>query len=98
MEDFIPASHDIVFKALFARNIDIFRAFLRDVLNLPITEQDEINVLNPELIPETANGKMSRLDIHVITPSKKFNVEMQARKKGFSAVKKLCNDKLLRLW
>lgn len=85
MAEFISASHDVVFKALFAQNKDILRAFLRDVLDLPLTENDTIDVLNPELIPETSNGKLSRLDIHVETASRKFNIEMQARKDGFSA-------------
>ena len=92
MEEFISASHDIVFKALFAKNKDILKAFLRDVLNLPLTEQASLQVLNDELIPDVANGKLSRLDIHVIMPNKKFNVEMQARKKGFSA------DRVLYYW
>ena len=92
MEEFISASHDIVFKALFAKNEDILKAFLRDVLELPLTEQASLQVLNDELIPDVANGKMSRLDIHVIMPNKKFNVEMQARKKGFSV------DRVLYYW
>ena len=92
MEEFISASHDIVFKALFAKNEDILKAFLCDVLNLPLTEQASLQVLNDELIPDMANGKMSRLDIHVIMPNKKFNIEMQARKKGFSA------DRVLYYW
>lgn len=85
MAEFISASHDVVFKALFAQNKDILRAFLRDVLDLPLTENDRIDVLNPELIPNSSDGKLSRLDIHVETASRKFNIEMQARKNGFSA-------------
>lgn len=84
MSDIISASHDVVFKALFVRNPDILRAFLRDILDLPLTESDTITILNPELIPDSSNGKLSRLDIHIETASRKFNVEMQSRKKGFS--------------
>ena len=43
------------------------------------------NILNPELISETADGKLSRLDIHVKMAERKFNIEMQARKAGFDA-------------
>ena len=48
MAEIIPASHDVVFKALFVRNHDLLRAFLRDVLDLPLTENDEITILNTE--------------------------------------------------
>lgn len=85
MAEIISASHDVVFKALFVRNPDILRAFLRDILDLPITDSDRIDILNPEELPESSNGKLSRLDIHVEMASRKFNIEMQARKKGFSA-------------
>ena len=85
MTDMISASHDVVFKALFVRDPDILRAFLRDILDLPLTENDTIEILNPELIPEAADGKLSRLDIHVTMGSRKFNIEMQASRKGFSA-------------
>ncbi len=85
MAEIISASHDVVFKALFVRNPDLLRVFLRDVLDLPLTENDEVTILNPELIPESADGKLSRLDIHVNMANRKFNIEMQARKKGFNA-------------
>lgn len=76
---------DVVFKALFVRNPDILRAFLRDILDLPITDNDKITILNPELIPDFSEGKLSRLDIHVEMKNRRFNIEMQARKNGFSA-------------
>lgn len=85
MAEIISASHDVVFKALFVRNHDILRAFLRDVLDLPLTDDDEVTILNPELILETADGKLSRLDIHVKMANRKFNIEMQSRKSGFDA-------------
>lgn len=85
MGEIISASHDVVFKALFVRNPDILRAFLRDILDLPITENDKITILNPELIPDFSDGKLSRLDIHVEMANRRFNIEMQARKNGFSA-------------
>lgn len=52
---------------------------------MPITDSDTVTVLNPELIPDTSDGKLSRLDIHVEMSNRKFNIEMQARKSGFSA-------------
>lgn len=85
MGEIISASHDVMFKALFVRNPDVLRAFLRDILDLPITDGDKITILNPELIPDFSEGKLSRLDIHVEMGNRKFNIEMQARKNGFSA-------------
>jgi len=84
MDKFIPATHDVVFKALFARNTDILKAFLRDVLDLPLSEEDKVLVLNPEIVPLVVDGKLCRLDIHVETDKRKFNIEMQARRQGFS--------------
>ena len=84
MADIISASHDVVFKALFVRHRDILRAFIRDMLDLPLTDDDEVIVLNPEEIPNYAEGKLSRLDIHVNMANRKFNIEMQSTKKGFS--------------
>ncbi len=92
MEDFISASHDVVFKALFVDHKDCLRDFLRAVIDLPLTEQDDVDVLNPELYPDVAKGKSSRLDIHVTMPDKKFNVEMQSRAKDFSS------DRVLFYW
>ena len=83
MREIIPASNDVVFKALFVRNPDVLRAFLRDILDLPLTERDEITILNPELVPDAAEGKLSRLDIHVKMEDRRFNIEMQVRKRGF---------------
>ena len=96
MAEIISASHDVVFKALFVRNQDILRAFLRDILDLPITDSDRIDILNPEELPESSNGKLSRLDIHVEMANRKFNIEMQARKKGIEAVYALNADTILR--
>ena len=47
MAEIISVSHDVVFKALFVGNPDILRAFLRDVLDLPLTDDDEVTILEP---------------------------------------------------
>ena len=92
MQEFYPASNDVMFKALFLKHPKLLRAFLRDVLELPLTDKDRVDLLNQELVPEAPDGKMGRLDIHVEMGNKKFNVEMQARSKGFSA------DRVLYYW
>ena len=86
LAEFIHAKHDVVFKALFVYHHDILAAFLHDVLDLPITVKSHIVVKNPEIIPVYADGKTCRLDIHVETENRKFNVEMQSRADGFSTV------------
>lgn len=85
MADIVSASYDVVFKALFVRHQDLLRVFLEDILDLTFKDEDEIIVLNPELVPETSDEKLIRLDIHVRTADRKFNIEMQAHKNGFSA-------------
>ena len=84
MTDIVSASYDVVFKALFVRHQDLLRVFLGDVLDLTFKDEDEIIVLNPEMVPKTSDGKMIRLDIRVRTAERKFNIEMQANKTGFS--------------
>ena len=83
MNDFISASHDVVFKALFVRNQDILKAFLNDSLDLNLTDSAIIKVMSSEDIPDSADGKLSRFDVHVRTAGRRYNVEMQARKSGF---------------
>ena len=80
---FISATHDVVFKALFVRYPKILKSFICDAVDVFIPEDARLKILNPELIPEEANGKLSRLDIRVKTAKRKFNVEMQATRKGF---------------
>ncbi|MBP3869653.1 MAG: Rpn family recombination-promoting nuclease/putative transposase [Faecalicoccus sp.] len=85
MADIVSASYDVVFKALFVRHQDLLRVFLEDILDLTFKDEDEIIVLNPELVPETSDEKLIRLDIHVRTADRKFNIKMQAHKNGLSA-------------
>ena len=92
MAEIFSASHDVVFKALFVRNPYLLKGFLSDTLNLGLTSDDFIQILNPEMIPDTSDGKTNRLDIRVQTPNRKYNVEMQARKDGFSS------DRVLHYW
>ena len=83
LKSYVSALNDIVFMALFVHNEGVLRGFLRDVLDLPITARDEVKIQNPELIPDEAGGKMSRLDIRVGLAYRKFNIEMQARREDF---------------
>ena len=92
MGGIISASHDVAFKALFVGNQDILKAFLSDSLNLNLTDEDSVRVMNTEDIPDTAEDKLSRFDVHVRTANRRYNVEMQAQKTGF------CTDRVLYYW
>ena len=69
--------NDIIFKALFSQNKDILTNFLADTLNIPITEIEELSVINPEITPTIAEGKVTRLDIHLTTKTRNIDIEMQ---------------------
>ena len=92
MTKIISASHDVAFKALFVRNPYLLKGFLSDTLDLGLTNDDYIQILNPEMVPDKVDGKMNRLDLRVQTPNRKYNVEMQAQKNGFSP------DRVLHYW
>ncbi|MCM1226658.1 MAG: Rpn family recombination-promoting nuclease/putative transposase [Clostridium sp.] len=80
MDDVISAKNDVVFKVLFSRNKELLREFLNDVLDISIESVDDIDVLNPELPPESIDGKFSRLDINVRNSEENVNIEMQVAK------------------
>lgn len=77
MDSIISAKNDVVFKVLFSRNKELLRVFLNDVLDISVESVNDIEVLNPELPPESIDGKFSRLDVNVRTSGKNVNIEMQ---------------------
>jgi predicted transposase/invertase (TIGR01784 family) len=69
---------DAIFKAIFARNIDLLQDFLSAVMEVDGDFFTDIKVLNPELLPEAYSDKFARLDLLVETVTgEKINVEMQ---------------------
>ena len=42
-------------------------------------DEDSVKATSTEDIPDAADGKVSRFDVHVRTASRRYNVEMQAR-------------------
>jgi predicted transposase/invertase (TIGR01784 family) len=69
---------DAIFKAIFARNIDLLQDFLSAVMGVESGFFTDIKVLNPELLPEAYSDKFARLDLLVETVTgEKINVEMQ---------------------
>ncbi len=47
MSEFISATHDVVFKALFVGNPELLKPFVSDVLEEPLGEKDRVLILNP---------------------------------------------------
>ena len=78
MNDFVPATNDVMFKALFATHLDLLKGFLNDVVGLSIENDEDITVLNPDITPELISGKFVRLDLNIRTGEEKINVEMQS--------------------
>lgn len=73
----LSAKNDVVFKALFVKNKKILKAFLSDILEIPLEKITDIKITNSEIIPDKVDGKLSRLDINLITSEGNINIEMQ---------------------
>jgi predicted transposase/invertase (TIGR01784 family) len=69
---------DVIFKKLFVENPDLLADFLSVALNMPLSDLKDIEILNPEIIPEDFGEKFARLDLIIKTPGgTKINVELQ---------------------
>ena len=75
----VSAKLDIIFKSIFSleENEDLLHDFLASMLEIPYNSIQRIEVLNPELLPDTAYGKFSRMDIKLLVDDSLINVEMQ---------------------
>ena len=73
----ISPKNEIVFKALFGQNDDILMNFLSDTLSIPLSEISGLTVINPEIVPSTTDGKLTRLDIRLATKTRNIDIEMQ---------------------
>ncbi|MCQ2514737.1 MAG: Rpn family recombination-promoting nuclease/putative transposase, partial [Ruminococcus sp.] len=73
----ISAKLDVVFKTLFVKHPDLLKSFIADILDLNINDIESIEITNPELPPETVDGKFSRLDLNLKINDKLVNVEIQ---------------------
>lgn len=78
--ELISPKNDIVFKALFGQHNDILMNFLSDTLSIPMSEIEGLVVANPEIIPTTSDGKLTRLDIKLSTKTRDIDIEMQKAK------------------
>ena len=81
----VKAKLDIIFKKLFAdaKNEDILRAFISDILDIPYDSINRIEITNPELVPESIDEKFSRMDVKLTVNNKLVNIEIQINNEGF---------------
>jgi predicted transposase/invertase (TIGR01784 family) len=92
MGEVIKAKLDIIFKKLFTENIDLLHDFLASVLQVPYDSIKNIEIQNPEILPNVIGGKLSRMDIKLKVDDRLVNVEMQcSSEKDFK-------DRALFLW
>jgi len=62
---------------MFIENIDLLHDFLASTLEIPSDSIKDIKILNPELLPPTIDGKLSRMDIRMQVDNRVINIEMQ---------------------
>ena len=81
----VKAKLDIIFKKLFAdaKNENILRAFISDILDIPYNDIKKIEIDSPEMVPDTMDEKFSRLDVRLTVNDKLVNIEIQLNNEGF---------------
>ncbi len=76
----LPIKSDLVFRIFFAdeRNKEDLLCLLKAILCIPENEYDEIEIIDPHLLPEYIDDKYSIIDIKLHTKSKKIiHIEIQ---------------------
>ena len=74
--DVVSAKLDIIFKKFFTENVDMLYSFVASMLDVPQESISEIKITNPELPPESLEGKFSRLDLNLKVDNRLVNVEI----------------------
>jgi predicted transposase/invertase (TIGR01784 family) len=79
----VKPKNDVVFKTMFVEHTDLLIDFLSYALNIPTEEIADIEITNPELIPDVYGEKFAKLDLVLTQPNgTKINVELQNRDEG----------------
>jgi len=84
-DTFVSPLEDFAFKQIFGeqQNIDITRAFLKTLLDVPADEYDKLTIVNPNLGKLVRRGKSGIVDIRLTTKSKKIiHIELQVEKRA----------------
>ena len=61
--EIVSVKIDVIFKKFFTKHEDMLHAFVSDILEIPSDSIRKIEICNPEMPPETEEGKFSRLDL-----------------------------------
>ncbi len=81
----LSPKNDFVFKLLFGEwtRLDILRAFLQAVLDLPAEEYARLSIVDPHLQRESPDDKLGVLDVKIhTTTGKVIDVEIQVEPQG----------------
>lgn len=73
---------DIIFKKIFTENEDLLQSLVSALLNIPQEKIDAITILNGEMIPNSIDGKVSRLDISLTVDNTLVNIEIQVKQQN----------------
>ena len=78
--EIVSVKIDVIFKKFFTEHEDMLHAFISDILEIPSDSIRKIEIRNPEMPPETEEGKFSRLDLVLDVDGKAVDVEIQINK------------------
>ena len=78
--EIVSVKIDVIFKKFFTEHEDMLHAFISDILEIPSDSIRKIEIRNPEMPPETEEGKFSRLDLVLDVDGVAVDVEIQINK------------------
>jgi len=73
---------DTLFKMLFVQHQDLLKGLVAVLLGIPMEDIGQFIVCNPEIPPETLEGKFCRLDINMTVNGQRVDLEIQISNKG----------------
>jgi len=80
MNELLSPKLDIVFKKIFTENLDLLQHFVASMLSIPMHEITGIELTNPEMPPDEADAKFSRLDLRLSLATRQIDIEIQVKK------------------
>jgi len=73
---------DTLFKMLFVQYPDLLKQLVSELLEIPLTNIEKLEIKNPEMPPEIMGDKFCRLDINMIVNGQLVDLELQVRDEG----------------
>jgi predicted transposase/invertase (TIGR01784 family) len=74
--------NDTLFKMLFVKYPDLLKRLVAELLGIAADSIGEFEIRNPEMPPESLEGKFCRLDINMTVNGQRVNLEVQVRDRG----------------